>query len=290
MGNRMLIIAFAILAYFFQAVLPVFADGKLFSTTEAKIQAPKQRAVIFYKPGRETLIIESHFSKGIASQTNQASSTDSKFAWIVPLPKAPDLVEKVEPNYLALIARKFKPKVIPYYELYWVGALVISFITLFIRLTYAKPSGIVTVFFSFTSLLAVAFLLFSYWFGEVSFLFGTISGKLSSGGIVNVIERKEIGSFDTATISSNDSVALLTWLNQESYFVSKDIVPVLDSYVRDNWVFFVAKLRNPREAEDSVQPHPLSFSFSTDRAIYPLRLTGVGNGSCTICLYVFSWE
>src|SRR5207244_3973279 len=37
----------------------------------------------------------------------------------------------------------------------------------------------------------------------------------------------------------------------------------------------------------SAQAHPLAFTFKTSDAVYPLRLTGVGNDSCRIDLYVF---
>jgi hypothetical protein len=38
---------------------------------------------------------------------------------------------------------------------------------------------------------------------------------------------------------------------------------------------------------DSSTPHPLSFTFKTDKPVYPMRLTGVGNGPVRVELYVF---
>ena len=70
--------------------------------------------------------------------------------------------------------------------------------------------------------------------------------------------------------------------------VTTNSEPVIESYVKDGWVFVAAKVvRNQSERQTST-PHPLSFTFRTDKAVYPMRLTGVDNGPLQVELYVFA--
>ena len=64
--------------------------------------------------------------------------------------------------------------------------------------------------------------------------------------------------------------------------------PVIASYVKDGWVFVATKVRRDKPDNETSTPHPLSFTFKTDKPIYPMRLTGVDNGPLSVDLYVFS--
>ncbi len=61
---------------------------------------------------------------------------------------------------------------------------------------------------------------------------------------------------------------------------------VIDSYIKNGWVFTAARLRKESTSDDRLTPHPLTFKFKTDQPVYPLRLTGVGNDDCRIDLHV----
>jgi hypothetical protein len=52
-------------------------------------------------------------------------------------------------------------------------------------------------------------------------------------------------------------------------------------------VFVAANLNRTNAALLRSRPHPLAFTFSSTNAVYPLRLTGVGNGKCEVELFVF---
>jgi hypothetical protein len=56
------------------------------------------------------------------------------------------------------------------------------------------------------------------------------------------------------------------------------------------WYFVASKIRLDIPLTESANPHPLAFTFKTDRPVYPLRLTGIGNEKCRIDLYVFGPE
>jgi hypothetical protein len=63
--------------------------------------------------------------------------------------------------------------------------------------------------------------------------------------------------------------------------------PVIASYVKDGWVFVATKVRRDKPDNETSTPHPLSFTFKTDKPVYPMRLTGVDNEPLSVELYVF---
>ncbi len=63
--------------------------------------------------------------------------------------------------------------------------------------------------------------------------------------------------------------------------------PVIASYVKDGWVFVATKVRRDKPDNETSTPHPLSFTFKTDKPVYPMRLTGLDNGPLSVELYVF---
>ena len=109
----------------------------------------------------------------------------------------------------------------------------------------------------------------------------------SSGQTVSILDRKIVGVFETTTIASHDAKALQTWLSENGFAVPTNAEPVIASYVKDGWVFVATKVRRDQPDNETSTPHPLSFTFKTDKPVYPMRLTGVDNGSLSVELYVF---
>lgn len=118
----------------------------------------------------------------------------------------------------------------------------------------------------------------------------TAAGGTSSSSSVSIIDRRIIGIFDTATISSTDPKALQTWLKTNGFALSANRDQAVASYVKDGWVFVAAKVNRADAALQTATPHPLSFTFKTEKAVYPMRLTGIGNGPLQVELYVFGAE
>ena len=108
-----------------------------------------------------------------------------------------------------------------------------------------------------------------------------------SSQAVSILDRKLVGIFETTTITSRDAKALQTWLLENGYSVPTNAAPVIASYVKDGWVFVATKVRRDKPDNETSTPHPLSFTFKTDRPVYPMRLTGVDNGPLSVELYVF---
>jgi hypothetical protein len=104
---------------------------------------------------------------------------------------------------------------------------------------------------------------------------------------VSILDRKIVGVFETTTITSPDAKALQTWLSQNGFTVPTNAEPVIASYVKDGWVFVGTKVRRDKPDNETSTPHPLSFTFKTDKPVYPMRLTGVNNGPLSVELYLF---
>jgi hypothetical protein len=109
----------------------------------------------------------------------------------------------------------------------------------------------------------------------------------TSGQNVSILDRKLVGIFETITIASHDAKALQTWLSENGYSVPTNAEPVIASYVKGGWVFVATKVRRDKPDSETSTPHPLSFTFKTDRPVYPMRLTGVDNVPLSVELYVF---
>jgi hypothetical protein len=107
---------------------------------------------------------------------------------------------------------------------------------------------------------------------------------------VSVLDRRLVGIFQTAIIASPDPKALQVWLHENGFATSTNSDPVIEDYVQEGWVFVATKVRRDHTDRNSSTPHPLSFTFKTEKPVYPMRLTGVDNGPLRVELYVFAPE
>ena len=104
---------------------------------------------------------------------------------------------------------------------------------------------------------------------------------------ISILERKIVGVFETTTIASRDAKALQAWLSENGYSIPTNSEAVISSYAKSDWVFVATKIRRANAASDASTPHPLSFTFKTDKPVYPMRLTGLASQSLKVDLFVF---
>jgi uncharacterized membrane protein len=247
------------------------ADGKVFSqVTAVKTTTPDQRALLHFADGTETLVVETTF---VGAGTN--------FAWVVPLPAAPE-ISAVPRTVFTNLERLFQPEVIHKQVRWWMGMLVVAVIV-GILIRQSRKGG-----FSVVELLIIiAFIGLLAAISIPNFVKarGGAGISIEHAG-VQILARQTVGVFDTVTLSSPDGAALTRWLNEHGFAVPAAAAPVIADYAKQGWVFAAAKLSRP-DATGKTSPHPLAFKFKTDRAVYPLRLTGVENDRCLVELYVF---
>jgi hypothetical protein len=262
------IFSFLLLLFLPMAAL---ADGMVIPTIAypAKITIPDQRALICYTNGTERLVIETRFT---GSGTN--------FAWVVPLPSQP-VIEEATTGLFPTLQYLFRPEIVHEVPPYYLRILAtIGLIYLFrLLIKYASTDFIIFIIF----LLSLAVLLLP----ALSSAKRKSMASTSSEQNVSILDRKLVGIFETTTIASHDAKALQAWLSENGFAMPTNAEPVIASYVKDGWVFVATKIRRDKPDNETSTPHPLSFTFKTDKPVYPMRLTGVDNGPLSVEFYVF---
>jgi hypothetical protein len=126
------------------------------------------------------------------------------------------------------------------------------------------------------------------WFGE---------GDDDDDGVgidsdVTIISTETVGIYDTTTLSATNPRALADWLRENGYNIPPHGEDIVKSYVDRGWYFVAMKIQrkvDPRRywyEEGGLQP--ISLKFSSDRIIYPMKITAVSATDTELLLYVFA--
>lgn len=89
---------------------------------------------------------------------------------------------------------------------------------------------------------------------------------------VEVFASGEVGPYAFDVIGSSDKTALITWLRDNNYRVDPPMEPLIDLYVREEFVFIAMKLL-PDQGADQIAP--IQITYESDAPMIPLRLTAV---------------
>lgn len=253
------------------------ADGKAFHSAAPNLTMPDQRAIIVWKDGVQTLVISTAIDM-------PAAADGAKSAWVVPLPtagKAPevfpvdagvfDAARAACTPRLARVPADLAATLFILAVISWTGVLLPAR-----RTVTAAVASIVCAVVLVAAMLPAL-------------------GKARAGGepgvsdsAVRILDARRVGAFDTVTLSSSDPAELIRWLGDNSFSLPPGIERVVADYVAKRWVFVAVRLADDAAAgAGRVEPHPLGFRFATATPVYPLRLTGVGNGNLDVELFVF---
>ncbi len=272
------------------------ADGKVFAREGIVATIPDQRALIHFADGVQTLVIETRFESSGSPSGGQESNGEARdgasgspspsggggFAWVVPVPSVPELVE-VTPGLMPTVQAVFEPRVIS--GEFGVGVAV-SAVAIIIAcyVLLCMRSGFGARLFT-----AICFLFMS--------AFVLLPGLGRSRGVsagesadVMLHDRRILGHLDVAVLSATSSESLVSWLTTHGFVVPPETAPAIDGYVRDGWSFCAARL-NPLTEPDETDairalPQPLGMRFETGAPVYPLRLTATATESLDVDLYV----
>lgn len=242
------------------------ADGCFVApTANVKITIPDQEALIHYRDGVETLVIESRFT-----------GEGDRFAWIVPLPSEPKIVP-VTTGVFPTLRLQSQPRVIHYVPPFY---LVVVAWTIPIVCIVVRQYKLLVAY-------SLAVSLWSVLLPSLGVAGDAAVAGASDAGPVRVHSRQIVGSYEVATVSSEHPDALLKWLGDNGFAATERTQAAIGRYAAEGWVFAAIKLHKDTTSGGVSAPHPLAFTFKTERAVYPLRLTGTHDGPCTIDLYVF---
>lgn len=118
------------------------------------------------------------------------------------------------------------------------------------------------------------------------------SAALDSGGSgpssppVQVFHEGTVGPYETATIGSEDPMALYEWLDERGYSIPEELVPTLAHYV-DIGMNFVALRLSPGESVNRMQP--VRVATPGMNVSFPLRMVAAGVGDfVTLELFIIA--
>ncbi|CAB1058468.1 hypothetical protein D1BOALGB6SA_3224 [Olavius sp. associated proteobacterium Delta 1] len=240
---------------------------------------PIQRALLQYRNGIETLIIES-----------AADDTKSNNGWIIPLPNQPIEVTKISPGLLKTISLQMQP-VVQNKKLFndaseissaTINIIIILLICL-IFMRWGVKGGILP---------ASLYILFVIWYPNYMAHHqkagGTLAGSsLTADPKVKEKSRKITGNYEISILQPQDSSELNSWLNRNGLSkIQPETAKLIDSFIARHWCFAVAK-RNTN-SNDGMTTQALMLQFETDRAVYPMRLSAPNGSSFFLELFVVS--
>ena len=99
-----------------------------------------------------------------------------------------------------------------------------------------------------------------------------------------------VGEYDILILSAKESGGLLTWLEANNYKIPKNAANVLESYIKQDTKFFVAKVNLEEQAKAGfTKLRPLSMAFETPKFMLPIRLGTVNaNGPQDLIIYTLT--
>ena len=255
------------------------ADGKYFGARtvagEADPHIPFQRAIVSWRDGVETMIVEA-----------AVQGTGGDLGWVIPLPAEPTSITAHTPGALRSTYQLIGPRIEiddrPRMSVaLFVVVLLICLLVVADNRRQGRDRGT-----RLARMLVVASLVFVMAAVLLPAL-GTASRSGSAAG-VEVLQHEQVGSYDVSIIAGRTAEPLRQWLDENGFSLPEAAIPVLAEYSSRGWCFAVSRIT---ATEKSVlSPHPLQFVFSTPEAVYPMKLTGVGAQEMQLDLYVIGAE
>lgn len=302
------------------------ADGKVLPPVlvAQEIEMPDQRALLAWKDGVETLVIESSFV---------GEGTD--FAWVVPLPAKPE-VEAATRGTLPSVAALMLPVVRPAVEELWIlvvffGLVVVSAalvgwrkIGWGLRVAVVAGGGLVVgsilgAILGLGLLFPLIGMIVACWCGRgiiqredslFAHLIVVLVGLLLFGVMIPTVgkvrglgpdagpeaagltlERRVVGDFDVTLLSGREGASVARWLADNGFALPEAARAEAERHAAAGGWFAASKVRRDFAERGKSVPAPLVFRFPSERPIYPMRFTGAGaTEPLEVELFVFGPE
>jgi hypothetical protein len=229
-------------------------------------EIPEQRALVAFRDGKETLIVESALE-----------GQGRNFGWIIPVPARPDSIEASTPGTLKSLASGIQPEIVHDISDEAKGFTVLCLLVLFLTIVLAR--GGCSLFFGFLLIIILGLLVAPEMAGKL----GSEGSAIKTGSVM-VMEKAKVGSYAISVLAADDAEALYRWLEAEDLAVPDALRPAVNDYTRRGWKFVTAKLTT--NGIDLTLPHPLRITFPSNEAVYPMKLTGLSGRKLNLELYV----
>jgi len=105
------------------------------------------------------------------------------------------------------------------------------------------------------------------------------SAKMQANRGVTIEARYTVGEYDILILSAKESKGLETWLRENDYRIPAGASSVLESYIRQNMKFFVAKVNIKEQTKLGFNYlRPIQVAYESPKFMLPIRL-GTVNAS-----------
>lgn len=105
---------------------------------------------------------------------------------------------------------------------------------------------------------------------------------------VTVLQRRQVGSYDTVVFTAEDAGETVGWLQTNGFIVNDSMTPYMQPYLDGGMLFLAAKLV-PGAGVDAIAP--LKMTYEHAGPIIPLRLTAVAaEPNLAVTSYIFADE
>ncbi len=255
-------------------------DGKAFSAaTYDAASIPAQRAILAWRDGVETLVVESH-----------VVSRSPEVAWVLPLPAEPTSLGIADPGTLTSAALCLAPRLIDdlrsWRNFVWLlGGLLLppAAVTLCLRDPLRRQRVRSRLLVAEFLLLVLAVAMFGP--GLSGLESPTAAAPVSETG-VSLLGARRVGNYETAVLDARDANSLDAYLRENGFggLDAGDRAVVTD-YLVLGWRMMVARLAKDA---NSALPHPIVATFPSDVPVYPMRLTGQSHAPTRVELFVIA--
>jgi len=287
--RTMLVVALAVMAI----AARVNADGKIYYRERLAPKIPYQRAVLFHRGGRETLLLQSKFTT-----SSGYAVTNAPMGWVVPVPTAAVIssmkADEVFPLF-SMLSRETRPNVVEvsgWLFVVWLLVTLVGFVSgvcslivqgaLKISGHSCRPMSSTMKFVLFASFLSCVILLIMPQFLD------SRKGRHD----VDVLSSQDVGIYHATVITSSSSMAVIDWLNTKGFSFTQSDMEVFDRYVRKGWCFVTAMVRTDaltkRIADYEGMVDPLILSFTSPSPVYPLALTSTTGTNTELLIYLLA--
>jgi Uncharacterized protein conserved in bacteria (DUF2330) len=106
-------------------------------------------------------------------------------------------------------------------------------------------------------------------------------------GGVEVLGSVDLGPLRATTLAATDAGALGTWLREHRYLTSPALTDAVRPYLDEGWSFVAVQLKAVGQALDGDLP-PISLRFSSDEAVYPMRMSSIAQETQQPTVYVLA--
>ena len=112
--------------------------------------------------------------------------------------------------------------------------------------------------------------------------------KSAAASGVTIEASYTVGEYDILILSAAESSGLVDWLNANDYTLPRGAKPVIDSYLKQDMRFFVAKVNLEQQSKLGYRYlRPLQVAYESNRFMLPIRL-GTLNAKGKQELYVYA--